>query len=225
MPERLEPFVNNFIYHVFNKTIDQRNIFPDEKNSDYFLKALNYYRSIKTPISLSGLKKLDKTALETILRKNRERQYFRVEILAYCIMPTHYHLLLKQKLDNGISRYISDTENSLTKYFNIKNERIGPIFVPYFKSVRILTEEQLKHVCRYIHLNPFSSGLIKELSDLKRYPLSSYKSYIMRSKNSLINAEEIMSLFNYNKERYRKFVEDRADYQKCLEVIKYAKKW
>ena len=225
MPVRPEPFIKNSIYHVFNKTIDHRNIFNDKSYSDYFLGGLSYYRSNETQLSFSGLKKLEKNILYSLLKKNHDKKNFRVEVLAYTLMPTHFHLLIKQIKDDGISRYLSDSVNSLTRFFNLKNERKGPIFLPYFKSVRVTTEELLKHISRYIHLNPFSCNLVKNLIELRKYELSSYKSYIGKIRDPLTNNNDVMSLFNFNKARYKKFVEDQADYQKSLEVIKYAEKW
>lgn len=225
MQPRLEPFINDSIYHVFNKTIDKRRIFETDKLCNLFLELITYYRSNKAQISFSLLERLESNVLEDLLRKVKLIKYFKVEILAYCFMPTHYHLLLKQKIENGVPRFISDVLNSFTRNFNVKNERAGPIFLPKFKSVAIKTNEQLMHVSRYIHLNPFSGNLVSNLQKLTSYRWSSYSIYLANMQNSLINTKEVMRLFNFDSDRYRRFVESNADYQRTLEKLKYIEKW
>ena len=85
-------------------------------------------------------------------------------------MPNHFHLLLKQTIDNGISHFLSKFTNSYTKYFNTKYNRVGPVFQGVFKSVHIESDEQLMHLSRYIHLNPVVSAVV-EKQNLLSYPL------------------------------------------------------
>jgi len=224
MPLRLEPFLNNCIYHVFNKTIDKKRVFENDDNCHHFYETLRYYRSNKATVSYSKLSRLQSDIYQNLIKQVSLHKYFKIEILAYCLMPTHFHLLIKQKLNNGTQRVVSDILNSFTHYFNIKRERKGPIFLPKFKSVMIRTDEQLIHVSRYIHLNIYSSGLTN-LEGLRTYKWSSYKTYINKIKDELVDTERVLSLFNFNRERYKKFVESNAEYQKTLERVKYAEKW
>jgi putative transposase len=135
-------------------------------------------------------------------------------------MPNHFHFLVRQNIDSGISKFMSNFENSYTKYFNIKNSRIGPLLQGPFKAVKIDSEEQLLHVSRYIHLNPFSSALVKNIDDLINYEWSSFSEYFGLNKYKLCQRGNIFSTFK-NIETYRLFVFDQADYQKCLEEIKH----
>lgn len=225
MPQRNEPFVNDQIYHVFNKTIDKRKIFNEEKNCLNFLEISKYYRSEKANISFSKLKTLSNDKLKNILREINYQKYFRVEIYAYCLMPTHFHFLLKQLQEGGIKRYMSNILNSFTKSFNTKFERLGPIYLPLFKSERIKSDEQFIHNSRYIHLNSYSSGIIKNINDLIKYPWSSFKDYVTAKNNSMVNTEPILSYFDLDRDKYKKFVLDNADYQKTLEYLKHIEKW
>ena len=225
MSVRLEPFINNRIYHIFNKTIDHREIFTDTVNCKKFLSIITYYRSNKAKISFSKLPSLDRIYVSTYEKEIQLHKYFRIEILAYCLMPTHFHLLIKQVTDKGISRYIADILNSFTKYFNIKYERIGPIFLPNFKAVKINNESQFMHAGRYVHLNPYSSGLCKSYKELENYQWSSLKAYICDSKEDFVYQKDLMDLFNKNKDRYKRFVLSNAEHQKTLETVKYAKNW
>lgn len=224
MPGRLEPFIDNYVYHVFNKTINSLIVFED-RYCGTFLSTVEYYRSSKSRVSLSHLKRLDLELQKQIFKMTTLSKFFRVEILAYCLMPTHYHLLLKQKQNKGIQKFMTNLGNSFTKYYNIKNDRNGPLFIPRFKSVSINTEEQLKHVCRYIHLNPYSGEIITDVERLENYRWSSYKEYLGKSKASLSNPQMILELFGNDRSRYKKFVSDQADYQRSFEYIKHTEKW
>ncbi len=225
MPSRLEPFVNNGIFHIFNKTIDNRRVFDNSRFCSQFFGILEYYRSGEIKFSYSKLTLLDLTIAKTYLRKISRKVSFRINILAFCLMPNHFHLLLKQSKDEGISHFMADVINSFTRYSNIKLERKGPLFLPDFKSVKVNNEAQFMHVSRYIHLNPYSSGLIKSYSDLKTYTWSSFKDYINITKNNLVSQREILSLFNGNRKKYERFVISNAEHQRTLELIKYAEKW
>lgn len=94
-------------------------------------------------------------------------------------MPNHFHLLLQQIRDGGITEFISKLTNSYTRYFNIRNKRIGPLFQGEFKAVHVETDEQLIHLSRYIHLNPIVSYITKKLES---YQWFSYLEYLGRAK-------------------------------------------
>ena len=111
---------------------------------------------------------------------------------------------------------MSDTVNSFTRYYNILSERKGPLFLPQFQSRQILSDEQLLHTSRYIHLNPFTSRLVQQVEDLQRFPHSSFKEYIYQSNKSLINTSILLKYFNNKRESYKKFVLNNAYYQQKL---------
>lgn len=224
MPTRIDPLVEEGIYHIFNKSIDSKTIFKDELNVRMFLNLIEYYVSSRTPISYSKLKLIEPSIRENIIQKTKIVKYFNVEIFAYCTMPTHYHFLLRYKRQQGITRFIANITNAFTRYFNIKNERKGPIFLPVFKSTRIISHAQLMHVMRYIHLNPYSSSLVKNLIELSIYPWSSLPFYIFENKPpSFLNTSYILRNFK-DKETLKKFIFDQAGYQKNLEFIKFRDK-
>jgi putative transposase len=142
-----------------------------------------------------------------------------VEIIAYCLMSNHFHLLLKQKTENGITTYISNFTNAYTKYFNTRNERSGPLFQGIFKAVFIETDEQLLHLTRYIHLNPVVGSVI-ETTSLNKYLWSSYPSYLSSKQDTLTNPQPILSSF-FSSTSYENFVLDQIDYAKKLDKIKH----
>ncbi|MBI2019339.1 transposase [Candidatus Daviesbacteria bacterium] len=132
-------------------------------------------------------------------------------------MPNHYHFLVKQLQDNGISEFINKISNSYTKFFNTKHSRVGPLLQGQFKAVRIESDEQLVHVSRYIHLNPVAGFIAK---DLKEYIWSSYLSYIGLYANKIVSQELVLSLFK-EKQKYEQFVFDQVDYSQSLSLIKH----
>lgn len=224
MPYRDDPLVTDYIYHIFNKTIDHKIIFNDKNVCNNFLKVIIYYRSTYSKKhSYSEYLVLEPEMKEQVKNKISNPDSFQFEILSYCLMPTHFHFLLKQTKDSGLLKGFSNLLNSFVKHFNKINERSGPIFLPCFKSVIIKTENQFKHVSRYIHLNPYSSQIVQNFNQLLEYPFSSLKQYLSAT-NGICNISYLLNLFSNNPKKYEKFIRDNADYQKSLEEIKYLNK-
>lgn len=207
MPGRIPALVTNEIYHVFNRGVEKRKVFLNERDYKHFLETLKHYLVITTKLS----RKTKRFAKQTDPQM--------VEILCYVLMPNHYHLLMRQKSDDGISIFMNRAANSYTKYFNVKNSRIGPLFQGRFKAIRIETDEQLLYVSRYIHLNPLVSNLVNDLED---YRWSSYPAYVVQDElqNIPLNTQDILSHLSSN-EDYKKFVMEQADYANSLEEIKH----
>ena len=218
MPYRKTPFVNNEIYHVVNRGVAQKPIFLNKRNYQRFLGILNFYRfnpSLRFSYfyRLSGKEKQDFIGN---LKKNKEPV---IEILTFCLMPNHFHILLRQFQDKGIQIFMRNLQNSYARYFNNKHNRIGPLFQSPFKAIRIEDEEQLLHVSRYIHLNPSSSYLI-EIDKLENYPWSSLSEYLGQRTPELTSPKLVLSFFESN-EKYKEFVFNQADYQREFENIKH----
>jgi len=219
MPARYSPLVENYYYHVFNRGVNKRPLFKSKYEYRRFLLLLKYYNFINYPIKFSKFMTLARDQRQEIwTRLDKDKKH--VDILSYCLMPNHFHLLLKQNDENGISKLLGNLQNSYVRYFNIKNERIGPLFQGSFKAVRIDSEEQLLHVSRYIHLNPYSSGVVKTTNKLLEYSWSSLPEYLNLVKFPFCKKDDILIKFK-NEESYKSFILDNADYQKELENIKH----
>lgn len=134
-------------------------------------------------------------------------------------MPNHFHLILKQLTDNGVSRFVSNVSNGYAKYFNTKHQRVGPLFQGPFKAVRVETDEQLLHLTRYVHLNPVTAFLIKP-KDLENYSWSSLGEYLGEKNKGICTVGMVRNFFK-NTDDYRKFVLDQVDYARELEKIKH----
>ena len=218
MPGRLVPLVTDEIYHVFNRGINRQPTFTDKREYQRAIDTLMFYRHTKLSLSLSKFLRLENERQNDILKLlNKSEQL--VKILCYCLMPNHFHLLLKQERDNGISKFLSNMQNSYTRYFNIKHDRDGSLFLDQFKAVRIETDEQLVHVSRYIHLNPYTAYLIKSIKELENYHWSSFRKY-MEKADTTVDTKIILGFFKDMK-TYKKFVCDQADYQRNLKKIEH----
>lgn len=218
MPYRTTPLVNEEYYHIYNRGVAKQPTYFSLKDYERFLLCLSYYRFREAPFRLSKLLQIEKQEREQLLSK-LEISEKTVEIIAFCLMPNHFHLLLKQISDGGISGFMKKVSDSYTKYINIRHERVGPLFQGMFKAVHILTDEQLLHLSRYIHLNPLVSFVVREENFLS-YPWSSLK-YYLDGNSTLINTDPVFEHFP-NPKKYLQFVMDQADYGKKLAMIKHA---
>ena len=209
---RKDTLVNNHVYHVFTRSIAGFKIFSSSSNCRRFVDTMAYYRHDPINTKFSRFKNL---SAEGKL-KHLAGVDNRVLIVAYCLMPTHIHLVLKQIKDDGIMLFMKNSLESFSKYFNVKYKRKGPLWESRFKNVPVKDDEQLLHLTRYVHLNPVSAGIIKKPEEWK---YSSYKTYI--SKNG---SDETMvgwgDLLEIDSAKYRNFVEERINYQKQISRIK-----
>lgn len=208
--------VNGGVYHVISRSIAQYQVFNTDNDYLRMIMLFCFYQRENLP-----------TKFSMFLRQQRVQdigfyQYFKttvkeeklVEIIAYCIMPNHIHLVLKQLQEKGISIFMSNVLNSYTRYFNTLHKRKGPLWESRFKHILVDRDEQLLHLTRYIHLNPCSANMVKK-PELWKY--SSYIEYIKPSINQIVCYDGLLEIASKN---YQKFVEDHKDYQRQLSIIK-----
>lgn len=219
MPLRKTPLVNKRYYHIINRSINREPIFTRKKVCQRFIMATTFYQLSHPPMRLSHFLEYGVDKRKELITSLQKKSKKLVKIISYCLMPNHYHFLLRQNLDNGISKYISLIQNSYTRYFNEKHQRLGHLFQGQFKAILIETNEQLLHLSRYIHLNPYSSSIIKDLRDLEKYQWSSFPEFVKKN-NDFCDKKIILSQFSSEKD-YKKFVYNNADYQRNLEKIKH----
>ncbi len=208
---RFVKLVNNKIYHLFNKSITNYKIFSDFQNSYRFYQNLCFYNNSENKDKLSNVLEKNLKISTNIFKNN---QFSIAKIISYCIMPDYYHLLVKILKEDFFIFFIGRIENSFSRYFNEKYKRKGPLWQSRFKAVLIKNNEQLLHVSRYIHLNPTTSNLVEKP---ELWFFSSYKKYITNKNffKEYLNEISIKDCLDY-----KKFVENRVDYQKKLKMIK-----
>lgn len=215
MTRYINKFFEGEIYHIFNKTIAGFKIFQNIPNGERFIKALNHYNKDSVTQSLSAYLNnplLKESKMSNLLIPGKNPL---IKFLSYCIMPDHYHLVIKVLADNVFSKYISDVENSFTRFFNIKFKRKGPMWQHSVKSVRVKSDSQLLHLTRYVNINSTTSGLVENPAD---WHLSSYRDIIDEDKNILKDYLPEISISS--PKGYKQFAENHKDYQRKLKLIK-----
>src|SRR3989344_907844 len=137
-------------YHIYNRGVDKRNVF--EKPNDYnrFLFLLYLCNSFEH-VDLQKLFRQKKTFSEIFSLEIDKKL---TTIGAYCLMPNHYHLLLRETSKNGISKFMQKLSTAYSMYFNIKRQRTGALFQGRYKARHIDNDNYLKYLFAYIHLNP-----------------------------------------------------------------------
>jgi len=220
MPRRKYPLVNNQIYHIYNRSVAQLPIFRNKKEYKIYLSLIEYYKFANPPLRFSFFSRLEKDKKSALIKSLYKSNNNLVNIYAFCLMPNHYHLLLKQKKDKGIMNYIRLIQNSYAHYINVKTKRCGSVFQSPFKAKRIESDEQFLHVARYIHLNPLTTYLIDATNELANYEWCSFKDYSGENSREFVDIKFLMSFYK-NKDKFIKFTFDQLDYQRKLEKIKH----
>ncbi|TSC92367.1 MAG: hypothetical protein CEN91_480 [Candidatus Berkelbacteria bacterium Licking1014_85] len=134
-------------YHILNRSIAKFNIFNNDIEFQRILDTFVYYRQLNPPLRFSWFYEQSKKKLIDQIDNDNL-----VDILCYCLMPTHFHLILKQNIDDGISKYMSKVENSYTRYFNIKHKRKGPLWESrfLFRSYKKILIRKLHRIVKII---------------------------------------------------------------------------
>ncbi len=210
---RKDPLLNNQIYHIYSRSIAKFEIYNSELDFQRFLNMMQMYSFVGFNYKYSRYDDLSDQLKSQIINDLAESSPKYVNIICYCIMPTHFHLVLKQNRKDAISKYLGNLLNSYSRYFNTKYKRIGPLWSSRFKNVLVNNDEQLLHLTRYIHLNPSSVGISISPED---WTYSSYNEYINDEKHLCDYGDDL----EINPVQYRKFVNDRKTYQKSLSIIK-----
>lgn len=174
---RTIPFAPGEYYHLYNRGTDKRVIFLDDEDHDRFVSLL-YLCNSGIPIHRSDHPAATLRRLFLI-----DRETTLVDIGAYCLMPNHFHILLREYSEGGVSLFMKKLLTAYAMYFNKKYERIGTLFEGPFRSRHIGRDEYLKYLFAYIHLNPI--GIIDD----------GWKKKIIHSKQV---AEKFISEYSYS---------------------------
>ena len=199
MSRNIELSLDEF-YHVFNHGNGDRLIFLDDKDKERFVKLLYLMNSVNSIL------------LEDIpfgQEFSFDRGETVVDLGAYVLMDNHYHLLLKEKIEGGISKFMQKLVTAYAMYFNARHHKRGTLFEGKFKARHLGLDEYLRHMFAYIHLNPVKmiepkwkeTGLKNRsviVNFLKKYRFSSYFDYLGQSRleNKILNKKAFPEYFS-----------------------------
>lgn len=173
------------IYHITSRGIDQRDIFKNDKDREHFIQ---------------------------LLRESAD--FYKVEVVAYCLMPNHFHFLLCTKKPN-LSRFMQRMNAAYTRYFNYKYKRVGPLMQGRYKSLLVGSPEYFLTLSRYIYLNPVKVKSISKKSQveqellLRGYKWSSYAGVLEpKKRDRYFRCEHVLDFVGGDNESGRKRYED-----------------
>lgn len=209
-------FATDHVYHIYNRGIEKRDVFLNNKDYYRFIHDLYEFNDKKPVINTNFYfnQNLNYRGPTPIVRKRD----LLVDILCFCLMPNHFHLLLRQRIEGGISLFMQKLGGGYTTYFNKKYDRSGVLFQGRHKAVYVDNESYFTHLSRYIHLNPVDliepgwkekgiQNWEKVNQFLESYKWSSYQDYIgKKNVPSLLDKNDIIQTFNNHADDYKKFV-------------------
>lgn len=183
-------YLPNGIYHIYNRGVEKRIIFQDEQDNKVFLNYLKEYLS--PPLDKESIKK--DVTFKGVTFKGMPKQILnysdQISLLAFCLMPNHIHLLIKQKDKDSIKKFTQSLFTRYSMYFNKKYKRTGSLFQGTYKATNVINKDYLLDVTRYIHKNPLK--FTKKLTDA----YSSYAHYLNHFNIPWVKNKEVINYFN-----------------------------
>lgn len=198
-------FADGEYYHIYNRGTDKRAVFLDDQDFERFFQSMEEFNN-SDPVGglfvASFRKKLLRSSATQLSEESRNEERL-VDIIAYCLNPNHFHLLLKQVSEKGIEKFMQRLGTGYTKYFNHKYDRTGVLFQGKFKAIHVDSNEYLLHVSAYVNLN----FRVHQLKDSGAQWRSSFGEYTgERRGRQLCMTESILGQFR-NVKGYRDFAE------------------
>jgi REP element-mobilizing transposase RayT len=182
----IDPFLKNHYYHIYNRGCNKENIFFNPENYIYLLRKIQ-----------------------------NTRHKYGATLLAYCLMPNHYHFLARQESERPLSDWIQTLFNGYTQAINKQQGRSGTLFQGRAKHILVDNDAYLIHLARYIHYNPVEARLV-HLPE--KWAYSNYAEWIGQRKGTLMDVEFIKSYFP-QPDDYRRFVMDYSIKSKLAEKL------
>lgn len=199
MPGRniLKQDVPDSYYHVYARGTNKESIFHDSLDYVFFLSLLKRHLSAKDIANTRG--------------ERYVKLHEGVQLISYCLMPNHFHLLLYQITPTTMSGLMRRVMGAYSHYFNAKYRRSGHLFESRYRASRVTSDEYLTHITRYIHLNP---------DNWRIYPYSSVNYYLGKPCPDWLHPEPIKQLFT-STENYLTFLENYKEHRVILEILKH----
>lgn len=179
MPNSRPPYLPGHYYHFYNRGQSRMKIFHEPENYAFVIRKIKYYATS-----------------------------FDITVIAYCLMPNHYHFLVRQNSENPAGLLPQRVFNSYSKAYNLRYGRHGTLFEGHFQVKMIVKNTHLLHLCRYIHANPQKDNLVENVAD---WPYSNYLEWVGVRKGTLIDPEFVRDNFQTPQE-YKIFVQDGLEF-------------
>lgn len=222
MPARnsVKQYIENGYYHIYNRGVEKRMTFQDSQDYAVFLSYLKEYLlpkeedALRKRLADPDVSYKEKDKIIKILRLNNFSD--EITLIAYCLMPNHFHFFVKQNNSHSIHKLMQSFTTRYTMYFNRKYNRVGSLFQATYKAVLVNSEEQFLYLSKYIHKQALSlQGLT-----LQDQP-SSYPEYLGLRKTEWIHPEEVLSYFSKTNPNlsYESFVEEESDDYEIIKKI------
>ena len=216
MSLRETPLAVGEYYHIFNRGVDKRAIFTDAADQQRFLQSMAEFNTTEPIGSLYEINYRNKNFGGRTATKTNKNQKRIVELVCFCLNPNHYHFLLRQLVDQGISEFMKRLSGGYTWYFNHKNDRTGSLFGGKFKSKHVDSNEYLLHVSAYINLNDrvhrldHNGGPTAKTTTAKKVKsVSSWDEYIS-GVVKMCNSDIVLGQFR-DRQEYKKFALDSLE--------------
>ena len=217
----IKSYASEGIYHVYNRGVNKAEIFFDDQDYRVFLSYLATSLTEKDEKGLRAImmdESISYKERRVAARELRLKNFTgKINLLAYCLMPNHFHFLLQQKNETDMSAFVQAVMTRFTMYENRQHKRIGRVFQGPYKAVLITSDAQLLHVSRYIHRNPISLKRPRlfrldpeNRSQMLRSQPSSYPNYLGEIHQEWVKPKTIQSYFSKVKtglHSYQEFVE------------------
>ena len=191
MPKRPQYLPNEY-YHLYNRGAHQVFIFREPDNYIFVLRKIKHY-----------CREFDLTPI------------------AYCLMPNHYHFLIRQEDESPAGLLPQRVFNSYTKAYNKRYDHSGTLFEGNYKVIHVQTESHLLHLCRYIHANPVKDGFV---TDIEEWLYSNYLEWIGERNGTLVDRDFVKVYFE-SPDEYRRFVQDYLEERREMEKLDYLENW
>lgn len=228
MPSRYyqRNFTPNYYYHIYNRGSRKQNIFSDKYDYNSFLEIVKYYLHFPTGKPLSVLARVNnKSPGQNDFDKVRNLVEIgnSFKVASYCLMPNHFHLLIKQVSQpyntNSIVNFMRRISITYSLYYKDKYNHSGSLFEGKYKNIIVDNDQQLLYLTKYIHLNP--AELLNKNQEIKSYIYSSYPRYLGISNTDWLYPDDILNFFSENKPRtsYVNFVEGKPDFPKSMSSV------
>ncbi|MFO0971171.1 MAG: transposase [Candidatus Saccharimonadales bacterium] len=200
MPGRniIKLYAEDSYYHVYSRGVAKQDVFQNREDYLIFLSLFERYLSKKPKISPA--------------RTTYPHYAPRLNLIAYCLMPNHIHLLVYQKDRAALTEFMRSLMTSYSMYFNKKYNRVGPVFQSRYRASHIDHQSYLEHITRYIHLNP---------KNWRNYEFSSINNYRHNRSPEWLNISPVMKIFNSSTKEYLQFVSDYESMKTTLDELKW----